>query len=104
MSISRYAVLQIRTLTAQTEVLVTQSNIADGTVQITLLSVSNADSTLQIVKERQPIVRSDSKTASRRPLVSPLVFIMKNGSEKFLVEVNGIEPMTPCLQSRCSPS
>ena len=21
-----------------------------------------------------------------------------------LVEVNGIEPMTPCLQSRCSPS
>ena len=23
---------------------------------------------------------------------------------KGLVEVNGIEPMTPCLQSRCSPS
>ena len=21
-----------------------------------------------------------------------------------VVEVNGIEPMTPCLQSRCSPS
>ena len=21
-----------------------------------------------------------------------------------MVEVNGIEPMTPCLQSRCSPS
>jgi len=21
-----------------------------------------------------------------------------------LVEMNGIEPMTPCLQSRCSPS
>jgi len=24
--------------------------------------------------------------------------------ERVLVEVNGIEPMTPCLQSRCSPS
>src|SRR5208283_5069021 len=23
---------------------------------------------------------------------------------KSMVEVNGIEPMTPCLQSRCSPS
>ena len=23
---------------------------------------------------------------------------------KFLVEINGIEPLTPCLQSRCSPS
>jgi hypothetical protein len=23
---------------------------------------------------------------------------------KTMVEVNGIEPMTPCLQSRCSPS
>ena len=22
----------------------------------------------------------------------------------YMVEVNGIEPMTPCLQSRCSPS
>ena len=25
-------------------------------------------------------------------------------SEQKMVEVNGIEPMTPCLQSRCSPS
>jgi hypothetical protein len=23
---------------------------------------------------------------------------------KLMVEVNGFEPMTPCLQSRCSPS
>jgi hypothetical protein len=34
---------------------VTQSNIADGTVRHETLSVSNADSTLQIFKERQPI-------------------------------------------------
>ena len=25
-------------------------------------------------------------------------------SEKKLVDVTGIEPVTPCLQSRCSPS
>ena len=25
-------------------------------------------------------------------------------SSQMMVEVNGIEPMTPCLQSRCSPS
>jgi hypothetical protein len=25
-------------------------------------------------------------------------------SEKELVDVTGIEPATPCLQSRCSPS
>ena len=25
-------------------------------------------------------------------------------SEKKLVDVTGIEPATPCLQSRCSPS
>jgi len=32
--------------------------IADGTVYQEILSVSNADSTLQIVKEQQPIFRS----------------------------------------------
>jgi hypothetical protein len=35
---------------------VTQSNIVDGAVRREALSVNNADSTLQIVKERQPIV------------------------------------------------
>ena len=24
--------------------------------------------------------------------------------EKLMVELNGIEPLTPCLQSRCSPN
>jgi hypothetical protein len=32
--------------------------ITDGTVYQEILSVSNADSTLQIVKEQQPIFRS----------------------------------------------
>jgi len=35
---------------------VTQSNVVDGTVRHEALSVNNADSTLQIVKERQPIL------------------------------------------------
>ena len=34
----------------------TQSNVVDGTVRHEALSVDNADSTLQIVKERQPIL------------------------------------------------
>ena len=33
----------------------TQSNVADGTVHQEMLSADNADSTLQIVKEQQPI-------------------------------------------------
>jgi hypothetical protein len=70
-------------------------NIANGTVQIALLSVSNANSTLRIVKERQPIMRSDSQTTALGLFASPPML---------MVEVNGIEPMTPCLQSRCSPS
>ena len=33
--------------------------------------------------------------------INTLTHIPKHGT---LVEVNGFEPMTPCLQSRCSPS
>ena len=33
----------------------------------------------------------------------PMSFLQR-GSLSPLVEMNGIEPMTPCLQSRCSPS
>ena len=29
---------------------------------------------------------------------------LENFPHHHLVEVNGIEPMTPCVQSRCSPS
>ena len=27
-----------------------------------------------------------------------------NGKNQTMVEVSGLEPLTPCLQSRCSPS
>ena len=60
------------------------------------VSVDNADSTLRIVKERQPIQRSAHVNGSRATHVCDVLMEM--------VEVNGIEPMTPCLQSRCSPS
>ena len=30
--------------------------------------------------------------------------MIKGGVERKMVEVMGIEPMTPCLQSRCSPT
>ena len=42
-----------------------------------------------------------SRRSGRQHFQSPC-FMLKHESE--VVEVNGIEPMTPCLQSRCSPS
>jgi|ABSP01.1.fsa_nt_gi hypothetical protein len=74
--------------------------IAGGTVYQKILSASNADSTLQIVKEQQPIFRL--RLANLRRTYVPLRFANLLMSE--LVEDDGIEPTTPCLQSRCSPS
>jgi hypothetical protein len=48
------------------EIYVTQSKAADGTVRPKALSISSADSTLQIVKERQPISRSNRSAHSMR--------------------------------------
>jgi hypothetical protein len=53
----------------------------------------DADSTLRVFKERQPITADRTSKAPAATCLSDDV-----------VEVNGIEPMTPCLQSRCSPS
>jgi hypothetical protein len=33
-----------------------------------------------------------------------LVLHIEYANRKVLVELNGIEPLTPCLQSRCSPN
>jgi hypothetical protein len=74
--------------------------VADGTVHPKVLSISNADSTLQIVKEQQPTLRSNWQTSAE--LLALLRFANCMMSE--LVEDDGIEPTTPCLQSRCSPS
>ena len=47
--------------------------------------------------------------ASLLPCLSSLilhcsVFKVQNSAFAEMVEINGIEPLTPCLQSRCSPS
>ena len=69
------------------------------------LSISNADSTLRIFKEQQPSLKGRPEHFDKR---SGLLF-MKNTEEcharsGLVVEDDGIEPTTPCLQSRCSPS
>ena len=33
-----------------------------------------------------------------------LMWVLTTNNNKVMVEVDGIEPTTPCLQSRCSPS
>ena len=33
-----------------------------------------------------------------------MILVSVSQAEKKLVDVTGIEPVTPCLQSRCSPS
>ena len=65
----------------------------------------------QIVKE-QPIVRMLEPEIAAcgvfRQAHEPGNFRFniqgRAGRGRAMVEVNGIEPMTPCLQSRCSPS
>ena len=31
-------------------------------------------------------------------------FLVEHSNREVMVELNGIEPLTPCLQSRCSPN
>ena len=63
-----------------------------------------------IFKE-QPIFRCQTAEAtatqgSRSLLISDWSGLAspQHRERRRVVEVNGIEPMTPCLQSRCSPS
>ena len=65
------------------------------------LSANNADSTLRIVKEQQPTL-SSPRLANLNSNLLPAEVCQPFRSE--LVEDDGIEPTTPCLQSRCSPS
>ena len=83
--------------------LVTQSNVAGGTVPGALytprLSASNADSTLRIVKEQQPSTMTNPNGRLTRQRLGLAISVIE-----YVVEDDGIEPTTPCLQSRCSPS
>jgi hypothetical protein len=65
-------------------------------------AISRGDSdfsTLRIVKERQPILCESLAKAAQ----AGMAFANDLMSE-VMVEDDGIEPTTPCLQSRCSPS
>lgn len=56
----------------------------------------------QIVKEqKQPMVL---KRPNLNPVVPAALRLGDGLRFGILVEVDGIEPTTPCLQSRCSPS
>ena len=67
------------------------------------------DGSIQIVKEHESKrswtpLRSDWVVARQW---SPTAFALSsclNERCKKMVELTGIEPVTPCLQSRCSPS
>ena len=71
------------------------------------VSISDANSTLWIFKE-QPIDREisiNNKDAfCKAALVLTISIVLQPRRTKRLVEDDGIEPTTPCLQSRCSPS
>ena len=59
----------------------------------------------RIVKE-QPThsTRNDAQATSSELACASSLGSVTDFRGRKVVEVNGIEPMTPCLQSRCSPS
>ena len=61
-----------------------------------------ASLTIDLTKLARPalIVCKQTIAAVREPTPLPAAFAMQTR----VVETTGIEPMTPCLQSRCSPS
>ena len=73
--------------------------------------MASMDGSIQIVKERESKRRgTPSKNRSgiadqRNPTAFAFLtrFVSRSGPKK-MVELTGIEPVTPCLQSRCSPS
>ncbi|SOY52538.1 hypothetical protein CBM2585_B40005 [Cupriavidus taiwanensis] len=73
-------------------------------VQLLCFSSKHRDTftTSHIVKE-QPIVRSLGNAKCKRSSLKRL-HLAANQSYQVMVEDDGIEPTTPCLQSRCSPS
>ena len=56
----------------------------------------------QIVKERNSLLIS--KRSNLNPARNAHADLRLDLSGQMMVEVDGIEPTTPCLQSRCSPS
>jgi hypothetical protein len=75
--------------------LLTQSKVAGGTAHPKILSADNTDFRLY------ELLKNDSRSMIE---LASTHNMLASSDNKILVEVNGIEPMTPCLQSRCSPS
>ena len=75
----------------------TQSNTADAALRARrqLIRLS------ELLKNDFALAQSAAAKASN---LGRCVLIETHASKRMGVEVNGIEPMTPCLQSRCSPS
>ena len=63
--------------------------------------ILSAYTTLQIVKERTP---NSLDAANRTTRTQRMRVVRSVGRSRKMVEPGGIEPPTPCLQSRCSPS
>ena len=77
-----------------------------------LLQIPNQHNFFQIVKEQPLRISAQTKTHLSAILIRLRLFsaceilrhpFFRNKPEE-MVEVDGIEPTTPCLQSRCSPS
>ena len=63
------------------------------------------DGSFQIVKERRTLRGHAAPGSEKRaPTIVITVRALLIPSIGNLVELSGIEPLTPCLQSRCSPS
>ena len=43
-------------------------------------------------------------SAETQPQADIACFYIEHANREVMVELNGIEPLTPCLQSRCSPN
>jgi hypothetical protein len=57
----------------------------------------------QAVETRSPGKKPDEPASRSESLTYEVAMIGKQ-QMRIMVELNGIEPLTPCLQSRCSPS
>ena len=83
----------------------TQSNVIDGTVQMLWFSPELCFPSITLIRLYE-LLKNDSRFAMNRWRKQPRADPggLRQRSIEAMVEDDGIEPTTPCLQSRCSPS
>ena len=59
--------------------------------------------TYSIVKEQRELHSRNRKTRLHSCRICVELTVRSPSTASQLVEMSGIEPLTPCLQSRCSP-